>query len=117
MTTQVKRPQEMTQQGWEKRWDKIKIRVHVIAEDIAAVMGPRNYPRNWGEIHTCTNTLLVLGKIVQRSDAKRSWCGDPVATIEKLIKRIVTIDEPELATILAELETLSHEVEEMTSFP
>jgi hypothetical protein len=76
MMIQVKRSQEMTQQIWEEKWDEIKVRVHTIGGDIAAVMGLRNYPRNWVEIHTCMNTLIVLERLVWRSDAKRDRCGE-----------------------------------------
>jgi hypothetical protein len=113
MLIQVKRPEEMSQHVWEGKWNEIKIRVHMIAGDITAVMGLRDYPRNWGEILTCMNTLMILEKIVRRSDAKRGWCGNPMETIERLIKSIVTIDEPELSNRLAELEVLSHEVEDL----
>jgi hypothetical protein len=95
MLIQIKRPQEMTQQTWEVKWDKIKVQVHVIAEDIKAVMGLRNYPRNWGETLKCMNTLWILERIVWSSDAKRGWCGDPLATTERLTKSIATRNEPE----------------------
>jgi hypothetical protein len=76
MMAQVKRPKEMTQQMWEEKWGRIKLRTHMIAGDIWAAMGPRNYPRCWGNIAICLQNMNQLEKLVQSSDAKRGWSGE-----------------------------------------
>jgi hypothetical protein len=84
----------MTQQTWDEKWNKIKVRAHTIAEDIKSAMGPRDYPRSWGNILICLENMRLLERLVQGSDARIGLCGNPVATIERLIKSIVAIDEP-----------------------
>jgi hypothetical protein len=54
-----------------------------------------------------------LEKLIQQSDARRGWSGDPIATIDRLTKSIIAIDEPEMTVILEELGVLDQEAEEL----
>jgi hypothetical protein len=115
MMIQVRRPKEMTQKVWEEKWNRIKLRTHMIAEDIRPAMGPRNYPRNWGEICICLHNTAQLEQLVQGSDARIGRNGNPIAVIDRLIKSIARIDAPEMMTLLEELGVLDNEAEELMS--
>jgi hypothetical protein len=111
MKIQVKRPKEMTQQTWGEKWDSIKLRTQMKAGDIKYAMGPKSYPRSWGNTAICLQNTYQLEKLVQSSDAKRGRSANPIATIDRLINSIVTIDEPEMTTLLEELGVLDNEAE------
>jgi hypothetical protein len=59
--------------------------------------------------------MKQLETLVRGADARRGWDGNRVATIDRLIKSIAKIDEPEMITLLEKLGVLDNEAEELMS--
>jgi hypothetical protein len=59
--------------------------------------------------------LVELTKLFQQSDAKKGWSADPGHIVDRPIKCLMDLDEPEADRLVDQLNVLGQEIEELTS--